>query len=378
MSAPVVPPAGPLNGVTVVDLTRVLAGPFCTLVLADLGARVIKVERPGVGDDARHIGPFLPNGLSGYFASLNRGKESISIDLEDRADRQRFDDFLASADVLVENFKPGAMDRLGYSWEVIHARHPRLVYAGLSGFGRTGPLARQPAYDMVAQAMGGVMSITGPPGGPPTRVGSSIGDIAAGLYAAVGVISALHHRDESGEGMLVDVAMLDCQVALLENAIARFEISGQVPTPIGSRHPSITPFGAFEARDDLLVIAAGNNALFAKLSEAVGRPDLPSNSMFSDNASRTEHETELRAELERSLRTRDVAHWLGILQEAGIPCSPIHDVADVLAHPQVLARNMVVTIDGDDAEGLRVAGNPVKLSAFPDPMTRGPVPRLER
>jgi len=231
---------------------------------------------------------------------------------------------------------------------------------------------------MVAQAMGGVMSITGPPGGPPTRVGSSIGDIAAGLYAAIGVLSALRHRDESGEGMLVDVAMLDCQVALLENAIARFEISGNVPTPIGSRHPSITPFGAFEARDDLLVIAAGNDSLFARLSDAIGRPDLVTNPRFSDNASRTEHESELRAELERALRTHDAAHWLGVLQEAGIPCSPIHDVADVLAHPQVLARNMVVTIEGDDAEGLRVAGNPVKLSAYPDPPTRAPAPRLER
>lgn len=371
-------PAGPLNGVTVIDLTRVLAGPFCTLVLADLGARVIKVERPGVGDDARHIGPFLPTGMSGYFASVNRGKESISIDFGDRVDRHRFDDLLAGADVLVENFKPGSMDRLGYSWDVIHARHPTLVYAGVSGFGRTGPLAQQPAYDMVAQAMGGIMSITGPPGGPPTRVGSSIGDIAAGLYAAIGIISALRHRDECGEGILVDVAMLDCQVALLENAIARFEISGQVPAPIGSRHPSITPFGAFAARDDLLIIAAGNDSLFTKLSNAVGRPDLPSDPRFSDNASRTEHESELRDELERALRTRDAAHWLSVLQQAGIPCSPIHDVADVLAHPQVLARNMVVAIEGDDADGLRVAGNPIKLSAYPDPETRGPAPRLER
>jgi len=211
---------GPLSGITVVDLTRVLAGPFCTMVLSDLGARVIKVERPGSGDDSRHIGPFV-NGRSVYFSSLNRGKESIALDLAAAGDRAVFEALLERADVLVENFRPGAMERLGLGWEQLHARHPRLIYAAASGFGRTGPYRGRAAYDMVVQGMGGIMSVTGHPGSPPTRVGTSIGDIAAGLFTAIGVNAALYHRERTGEGQLIDVAMLDCQVAILENAIAR-------------------------------------------------------------------------------------------------------------------------------------------------------------
>src|SRR5581483_1207410 len=246
---------GPLHGIHVVDLTRVLAGPYCTMILADLGADVVKVERPGTGDDARFIGPFV-EGVSAYFASLNRGKRSVALDLHDDADRARFDELVAGADVLVENFRPGTMDRLGYGWDVLHERHPRLVYAAVSGFGHTGPLARRPAYDMVVQAMGGVMSITGHPGAPPTRVGTSIGDTTAGLFTAVGICSALFERAHTGEGAFIDVAMLDCQVAILENAIARYTATGVVPGPLGSRHPSITPFAAFEAQDGWFVIAA--------------------------------------------------------------------------------------------------------------------------
>jgi CoA:oxalate CoA-transferase len=220
------PNPGPLSGITVLDLTRVLAGPFCTMILSDLGARVIKVERPGTGDDARAIGPFVesPGGehrKSAYFMSLNRGKQSLALDLKAETDRRIFEQLLARADVLVENFRPGTMERLGYGWETLHPSFPRLVYAAASGFGHTGPRASRPAYDMVVQGMGGIMSLTGQPGGPPTRVGTSIGDIAAGLFTAVGVSAALHHRTRSGRGSKVDVAMLDSQVAILENAIAR-------------------------------------------------------------------------------------------------------------------------------------------------------------
>jgi CoA:oxalate CoA-transferase len=239
--------SGPLSGVTVLDLTRVLAGPFCTLLLGDLGARVIKVESPS-GDDSRHIGPFV-KGKSAYFMSLNRGKESVVLDLREPAGRDMFENLLARADVLVENFRPGTMERLGYGFESLHARFPRLIYAAASGFGHTGPQADRPAYDMVVQAMGGIMSLTGHPGGPPTRVGTSIGDIAAGLFTAVGIASALFHRTQSGTGAKIDVAMLDCQVAILENAIARYFATGEVPGPLGARHPSITPFPAIHARD---------------------------------------------------------------------------------------------------------------------------------
>ena len=369
--------AGPLTGVKVVDLSRVLAGPYCTMVLCDLGAEVIKVERPGTGDDSRHIGPFV-NGISAYFASLNRGKRSVAIDLKDVADRERFESLLVDADVLVENFRPGTMEKLGYGWDALHARFPRLIYAAVSGFGHTGPLASRPAYDMVAQAMGGVMSITGHPGGPPTRVGTSIGDVTAGLFAAVGICSALVERAQTGEAAKIDVAMLDSQVAILENAIARYAATGDVPGPLGARHPSITPFGAFAAADGHLVIAAGNDALFRRLCDVIGRPEVAGDPRYATNALRTEHHAELQTEIEGALAADTVANWLTRLEAADLPCGPINDVAAVLAHPQVRARNMVVHLDDARLRGLEMAGNPIKNSLHADPPTRGPVPDLER
>src|SRR5216683_3408270 len=303
---PTASPDGPLAGIVVVDLTRVLAGPFCTLVLADLGARVVKVERPGSGDDARAIGPFV-HGASAYFASVNRGKESVALDLSLEADLATLHRLLAGADVLIENFRPGVMDRLGLGWEAVHARHPGLVYASVSGFGQTGPYAGRPAYDMVAQAMGGIMSITGHPGGEPTRVGTSVGDITAGLFTAVGILAALHDRAGSGGGRRVDVAMLDCQVAILENALARYAATGVAPGPLGSRHPSITPFGVFRAADGHLVLAAGNDALFARLCSVLAVPDVAADPRFASNELRTVHHAELRAALESALGHSPVA-----------------------------------------------------------------------
>lgn len=368
--------SGPLSGITVVDLTRVLAGPYATMVLADLGARVIKVEHPR-GDDARHIGPFV-DGDSAYFASINRGKDGAVVDLKDAAGRGRFEALLDGADVLVENFRPGVLDRLGYGWPNLHARWPRLVYAAVSGFGATGPYASRPAYDMVVQGMGGIMSITGEPGGPPTRVGTSVGDITAGLFTAVGVLAALRDRDRTGAGQMVDVAMLDCQVAILENAIARFAATGEVPGPIGSHHPSIAPFGSFRAGDGWLIIAAGNDALFSTLCQVIDRPTLPADPRFATNSERTTHREELAGEIEAALATDTVSAWLPRLSAAGIPSGPINDVAAVLDDPQVRQRQMVVTIDdpGSPLDGLRVAGNPIKLSAHPDRPRRGPVPKL--
>ena len=368
--------AGPLAGITVLDLTRVLAGPYCTMILCDLGAHVIKVERPGTGDDARQIGPFV-GGQSAYFMSLNRGKQSIALDLSDESDRQIFERLLGEADVLVENFRAGAMERLGYGWETLHERHPRLIYAAASGFGHTGPYADRPAYDIVVQAMGGIMSLTGQPGDPPTRVGTSIGDLAAGLFTAIGINAALFQRALTGDGQKIDVAMLDCQVALLENAIARYRASGQIPGPLGTRHPSITPFGAFACNDGHLVIAAGNDRLFADLCRCLGRDDLTGREEFSSNDARTAHEPALRRELELVLEQRPAADWLELLEAGGIPCAPINDVARVLDDPQVRARNMVVSVDDEDAGRIEIAGNPIKLSGSPDPSSRGPVPRLD-
>jgi CoA:oxalate CoA-transferase len=364
--------SGPLSGVTVVDLTRVLAGPYCTMVLADLGARVIKVEHPGHGDDARHVGPFV-DGESAYFTSINRGKESIALDLKEPADRTIFERLLERADVLVENFRGGTMERLGYGWDALHARYPKLVYAAASGFGHTGPYATRPAYDMVVQGMVGIMSITGHPGGEPTRVGSSIGDIAAGLFCAIGVTSALLHRALTGDSVKVDVAMLDCQVAILENAIARYVATGEVPGPIGARHPSITPFGAFRCRDGHIIVAAGNDRIFAKLCAAVGVAALADDARFATNDLRTRNEPALKDALDDALAVRGCDDWLVLLEREGIPCGPINDVAHVLADPQVVARNMVVTTP----DGSRMAGNPIKLSGFDDPPGRPPAPALD-
>jgi CoA:oxalate CoA-transferase len=366
---------GPLAGLLVVDLTRVLAGPFCTMVLADLGARVIKVEAPG-GDDARRIGPFV-DGESAYFTSLNRGKQSIALDLKHAADRTVFEKLLARADVLCENFRPGVMDRLGYGWETLHERHPRLVLASTSGFGQTGPYAGRPAYDIVVQAMGGVMSLTGHPGSPPTRVGSSLGDITAGLFTAVGIQAALLERERSGNGRRVDVSMLDAQVATLENAIARHAATGEVPGPMGSRHPSIAPFEALATARGHIVIAAGNDALFAVLCETLERAELAHDPRFAGNELRRRNAVELSQLLEDALALRPADAWIERLLEAGVPCGPLNDVAAVVADPQVVARNMIVTAALEGGGRLEMAGNPVKISGFVDPPTRDAAPGLD-
>lgn len=372
---------GPLSGITVIDLTRVLAGPYATMVMADLGARVIKVETPAGGDDARHFGPFVDTpegGKSAYFMSLNRGKESIALNLKDDDDRATFERLLETADVLVENYRPGTMEKLGYGFDDLHQKYPRLIYAAASGFGHSGPYSKRAAYDLVVQGMGGVMSLTGHPGGEPTRVGTSVGDITAGLFTTIGINAALYHRQQTGEGQKVDVAMLDCQVAILENAIARYAATGEIPGPIGARHPSITPFDAFKAADGHLVIAAGNDSLFSALCKAVGEAELADNPLFLTNALRTEHNAALKDELEKALAAKTVEEWTGILEQAGVPSGPINSVDQVLSDPQVLARNMVVSAEDKNAGVLNMAGNPIKMSAFKDPETRSPAPELDQ
>ena len=368
---------GPLANLTIVDLSRVLAGPYATMVLADLGARVIKVEQPGKGDDSRHIGPFNGSGQSAYFASINRGKQSIALDLKAEGDRAVFEALLERADVLVENYRPGVMAKLGYGWDVLHARYPRLIYAAASGFGQTGPDSGKAAYDMVVQAMGGIMSITGWPGGPPTRVGTSVGDITAGLFTVIGILTALQTRAQTGEGQFVDVAMLDGQIAILENAIARYATTGVAPGPLGARHPSITPFAAYACKGGHVVIAAGNDALWAKLCAALAAPELAADPRFATNASRTEHADEVAEALETRLADRTPEATLELLEAAGIPCAPLHDTAQALAHRQVRARNMVIETAFPDGAPLIAAGNPVKLSGFADPPTRPKAPALD-
>lgn len=368
--------SGPLADLVIVDLSRVLAGPYATMVLSDLGARVIKVEIPGLGDDSRHIGPFR-NGKSAYFTSINRGKESIALDLKADAGRAVFEALLARADVLVENYRPGVMAKLGFGWEALHARWPGLIYAAVSGFGHTGPDSQKAAYDMVVQAMGGIMSVTGHPGGPPTRVGTSVGDIVAGLFTVIGIQAALHHRARTGEGQFVDVAMLDGQIAILENAIARYAVTGVAPGPLGARHASITPFAAYATADAPIVIAAGNDTLFAALARALGLPALLADPRFATNATRSDHADALGEELEARLTTAPAAWWLGALEAAGVPCGPINDIGQALNSPQIRARNMAIETAFEDGTPLLAAGNPVKLSAHPDPPSRPRAPALD-
>jgi CoA:oxalate CoA-transferase len=265
------------------------------------------------------------------------------------------------------------MNRLGYGWEAVHENHPQLIYASVSGFGQTGPYAERAAYDMVVQAMGGLMSLTGHPDGTPTRVGTSVGDITAGLFATVGILTALHDRHQTGLGQHVDVAMLDCQVAILENAIARYTTTGVVPHPLGSRHPSITPFGAFKTADGHVVIAAGNDDLFDKLCETLGLA-ISSDERFISNAGRTDHADVLTASLETALERESTETWLERLGSAGVPCGPINDIAAVLKDPQVRERNMIVTAQLPNGSQVKMAGNPIKLSAHDDPSTRPPAP----
>jgi CoA:oxalate CoA-transferase len=367
---------GPLSGITIVDLSRILAGPYCTLLLAELGARVIKVEAPKTGDDARQYGPFV-NGKSTYFASVNRGKESIALDLKAPGDQEIFERLLDKADAVVENFRPGTMERLGYGWEQLHPRYPRLIYAAASGFGHTGPYSHYPSYDMVVQGLGGIMSITGIPDGPLVRVGTSVGDLAGGLYTTIALNAALLHRERTGEATKVDIALFDCQLALLENAIMRYTTSGEVPGPMGARHPSITPFEAFTTKDGHIIIAAGNDGLWVKLTEALGHPELARKPEYKTNPLRNQHQPQLKAEIDAILSTATTEHWIGALETAGLPCGPVNNVAQAIAHPQTEARNMLVEVADATTGPLKLAGNPMKLSAFDDPHTRSPAPDLD-
>ncbi|HWK45714.1 MAG TPA: CaiB/BaiF CoA-transferase family protein [Stellaceae bacterium] len=367
---------GPLAGILVADLSRILAGPYCTMLMAELGARVIKVETPKTGDDARQYGPFV-NGKSTYFSSVNRGKESIALDLKAPADRAIFEKLLETVDVLVENYRPGTMEKLGYGWETLHAKYPRLIYAAASGFGHTGPYSQEPAYDMVVQGLGGIMSINGHPGAPPARVGISVGDLGAGLYTAVAVNAALLHRERTGEAVKADIGMFDCQIALLENAVMRYTTTDKVPGPMGARHPSITPFEPFATATGELIIAAGNDALFAKTAAAIGLPELIVDARFLTNDLRCRNVEVLKELIEARMKTMPRDHWVEKLQAVGVPNGPINTIDQALAHPQVAARNMLITVDDPVSGPLRLSGNPLKLSGFEDPTTRAPAPELD-
>lgn len=368
--------AGPLEGIRVLDLTRVLAGPYATMILSDLGAEVIKVERPELGDMARGTGPFI-DGESSYFLSLNRGKKSVVLDLKSQHGKELFLELVKRCDVLVENFVPGVMERLGLSYEVVKEHNPGIIYASVSGFGQTGPYTQRPALDIIVQAMGGIMSITGEPGGPPIRPGASLGDIAAGLFTAIGILAALHERADSGIGQVVDVAMLDCQVAVLENAFARYFATGEVPGPLGTRHPVTTPFQVFETSDGFVTVAFVGGAkdqwpLFCAL---IDRVDLIDDERFQDSWSRTQHYDELIPTLTEAMKKKSTSQWLEELSGVGIPCGPVNNIEQASCDPQVSAREMITEVPHPKKGSVKVVNTPIKMSRTPASVT-GVAPSL--
>jgi len=364
--------SGPLSGITVLDLTRVLSGPYCTMVLADLGARVIKVEHPGKGDDTRHWGPPFLGAESAYFLSINRNKESVTLDFKHPEGRDVLERLLDRADVLVENFKPGTLDRAGFSWEAVRARRPRLVYASISGYGQTGPRRNEPGYDAVIQAEGGLMSVTGEGDGPAYRLGVAISDIVAGLFTAQGVMAALYARERTGQGQRVDIGMLDTTAALLTSQAGNYFATGHAPGRLGNRHPTIAPYETFPTADGEIVVAVGNDAIWRRFCPAIDRPDLADDPKFRTNKDRLTNYSELRPRLEAIIATRTRAEWTVRFHAASVPCGSVRDVAEVLADPQLQAREMIGTLPHATLGPTRVINTPIKLSQTPGSLRTAP------
>lgn len=364
----------PLRGIRVLDLSRVLAGPFCAMNLADLGAEVIKIEVPGRGDDSRGFAPKIPNSNdSGYYYSINRGKRSVTLDLRKAEGAEILRELAKHCDVVVENFSPGTMERFDVGWERLRVANPRIILCSISGFGQTGPMAAAPAYDIVAQALGGTMSITGQPDGEPTRCGVSIGDLAAALYGVIAILAALRERDLSGQGRHLDIAMLDCQVAWLEDALARYSATGKVPGPIGSRHPSITPFQHFRAADGYFVAGCGNESIWQRFCDAIGMSELRHDPRFLTNADRTANHAQLDSILQSHFETNTRAYWLERLEVANVPCAPIATVAEVAQNRHLEQRQMILHAAHPKFDRLIVPGSPLKTAgASAVPETRSP------
>jgi CoA:oxalate CoA-transferase len=355
----------PLKNVKVLDLTRVLAGPYSTMVLADLGAEVIKVEMPGTGDDSRGFGPYI-NGESAYYMSINRNKKSITLNLKDADAKNILSELIKKVDVIVENFKPGTMEKLGFGYEDVIKIKPDIIYAACSGFGHSGPYMKKPAYDAIVQAMGGIMSVTGQIGGEPTRVGASIGDITSGIFTSVGILTALYHKQSTGEGQKIDVAMLDCQVAILENAISRYLVNGEIPKPKGNRHPSVTPFEPFEAKDgNKIVVAIGNDKLWMKFCEINDREDLMNDNRFKTNTLRTEHYDDIKPIMDDIMKQKNSYEWLDLFDEHAVPATEVNSVDKVINHPQIIARDMIVEVEHPVVGNFRMPGIPIKMSKTP-------------
>jgi len=362
----------PLDGITVLDLTRVLSGPYCTMLLADMGARVIKIEQPGKGDDTRAWGPPFLEGESAYFLSINRNKESVTVDFKHADGRRLLEQLIARSDVVVENFRPGTLAKLGLDYQTLAPRHPRLIYCSISGFGQTGPRAKEAGYDAVMQGEGGLMSITGDPRGPAFRLGVAIADVTSGMFAAYGVAMALFARERTGRGQEVDLAMLDSVAALLTYQAGNYFASGKVPSRLGNRHPSIVPYETFSASDGDFVLAVGNDDQWRRFCAVAGLPDDP---RFATNRQRVTSYDDVRPFIAERLRTQPRQHWIDRLTAAGVPCGSVRNLQELFADPQMQAREMVAHLEHATIGPLRVLGVPVKLSDTPGAV-RTPPPRL--
>jgi crotonobetainyl-CoA:carnitine CoA-transferase CaiB-like acyl-CoA transferase len=358
-----------LHGITVLDLTRVLSGPYCSMMLGDMGARVIKVEQPGKGDDTRGWGPPFIDGESAYFLSINRNKESVTVDFKHPEGRAVLERLLASADVVVENFRPGTLNKLGLDYDSLVSAHPRLVYCSISGYGQTGPRRREAGYDAVMQGEAGLMSITGPPDRPPVRLGVAIADIVTGMFAAHGITTALFARERTGRGQAVDIAMFDSVIALLSYQAGIYFATDKAPPRLGNRHPTIVPYETFTAADGDFVLAVGNDEQWRRFCAAAG---LDLGEQFATNRLRVMNYDQLKPRLAATLLARERQEWIALFRAAGVPCGSVRDLAEVFADPQVEARAMVAGVEHTVAGLLKVLGTPLKLSDTPGSIRSAP------
>lgn len=364
--------AGPLNGIRILDLSWVLSGPFATMVLSDLGAEVIKIERPEVGDIARGNGPHV-NGISTYFLSLNRGKKSVTLNLVSEQGKDIFLKLAQKADVIVSNFVPGTMEKLGIGYDVVKQHNPRIIYAMCSGFGQYGPYAQKPAFDVIVQAMGGIISITGEPGRPPVRPGASLGDITAGLFLSTAVLAAIEERHTSGRGQMIDISMLDCQLALLENAFVRYLATGEIPRPLGTRHPVFTPFQVFPTKDGYIAVATmgGVQDQWPIFCATIDRLDIIDDKRFETGWLRTQNYEVLEPILNEAMKCKTTDEWLKEFEAASIACGPVNTIDKVAADPQIAMREMIVTVHHPKAGDFKVVNTPIKLSRTHCKVERG-------
>ncbi|MDP8249082.1 MAG: CoA transferase [Candidatus Tritonobacter lacicola] len=355
----------PLEGIKVLDLSRILAGPYCSMLLGDMGADIVKIERPGKGDDTRAFGPPFKEGESAYFLSINRNKRSITLDIKSEGGRGILERLVKRSDILLENFRPGALSKLGLDYENILKKNPRIIYVSISGYGHSGPLEKKPGYDLAIQGMSGIMSITGNPEGPPFKVGTSVADIVAGIYAMQGILLALLTREKTGKGQKIDVSMLDCQMSLLTYQAGIYFMTGEGPRRKGNQHPTICPYETFRASDKYINIAIGNDKLWKAFCNLLGLGRIVDKPEFKTNPDRVKSRDRLFPIIQREIEKRPAAEWLELFESNGIPVAPILNVEEALEHPQAAAREMVVSVDHPKLGQIRLTGIPVKLSDTP-------------